>query len=256
MRGSGAGKPSVSADVRFIPARAGIGGILQLFPLLGSVHPRSCGDRRGQLAYSLSTAGSSPLVRGSVIATIFFVPIGRFIPARAGIGPHLSTPETTPAVHPRSCGDRTSRFLVKHGAHGSSPLVRGSGALAALPVLHGRFIPARAGIGWTVIADNAPGTVHPRSCGDRLEAPSIATKTTVHPRSCGDRDSVLVGRRADAGSSPLVRGSVGTPMLGKILPRFIPARAGIGLKRTASACGCAVHPRSCGDQHNGSQAPR
>ncbi len=112
--------------------------------------------------------------------------------------------------------------------HGSSPLVRGSVHEDDPYLLEARFIPARAGIGSCIATSHIPLSVHPRSCGDRRKI--CATSASV------------------SGSSPLVRGS------GICLPsllarcRFIPVRAGIGLRRYNPSLVPPVHPRSCGDR--------
>ena len=73
---------------------------------------------------------------------------------------------------------------------------------------------------------------------------------TVHPRSCGDRLQPHELAKATGGSSPLVRGSgLGTETPQSAV-RFIPARAGIGLRRIWRPTRRAVHPRSCGDRRH------
>ena len=52
----------------------------------------------------------------------------------------------------------------------------------------------------------------------------------------------------DIGSSPLVRGSGVGRLLANWSPRFIPARAGIGLQQGQPLRQISVHPRSCGDR--------
>ena len=254
---------------RFIPARAGIGQVIE--------------------AEHLDPTGSSPLVRGSVLRQLHRLFRSRFIPARAGIGFTQLSISGGSAVHPRSCGDR---FLFSQDPtpnYGSSPLVRGSVAAATFKALVKRFIPARAGIGRRAACPKGLHPVHPRSCGDRGtpdtwilrgngssplvrgSGPCIPSTRplnrfiparagigifmyvhlnlrAVHPRSCGDR----CGRGSPidllAGSSPLVRGSAARLAHLCCCRRFIPARAGIGYALSPRAKYLAVHPRSCGDR--------
>jgi len=70
--------------------------------------------------------GSSPLVRGSVSGEACALALGRFIPARAGIGLLACWVSGWWPVHPRSCGDRDGFEVEEIGLTGSSPLVRGS----------------------------------------------------------------------------------------------------------------------------------
>ena len=193
---------------RFIPTRAGIGSISASIFTASSVHPRSCGDRPSSIASRMSNDGSSPLVRGSGLDCSHRGNNFRFIPARAGIGWRTSISRYAATVHPHSCGDREYFGLDFYGVVGSSPLVRGSGAMIRGKCLILRFIPARAGIGSPVLASSASMPVHPRSCGDRA---------VIH------RGDVFAH-----GSSPLVRGSERIWPIPLGFGRFIPARAGIG----------------------------
>ncbi len=174
---------------RFIPARAGIGVKIDSCARVRTVHPRSCGDRARNAAGKNIDYGSSPLVRGSVFGIHGQVKVGRFIPARAGIGPPTTFMRSAAAVHPRSCGDRQERWGLAMIGRGSSPLVRGSALSAGGAALTWRFIPARAGIG---------------------------RGSTALPA-------------AKRGSSPLVRGSAFATAHRPHNRRFIPARAGIGI---------------------------
>ena len=91
---------------RFIPARAGIGRGSAITQPSFAVHPRSCGDRGSPLLSADCACGSSPLVRGSGVDEIKGEKLGRFIPARAGIGSRIVASIKFKTVHPRSCGDR------------------------------------------------------------------------------------------------------------------------------------------------------
>ncbi len=113
---------------------------------------------------------------------------------------------------------------------GSSPLVRGSAVQHRPRSCRFRFIPARAGIG----SQSAP----------------VSAGRAVHPRSCGDRWMIRYPGRGFCGSSPLVRGSGSSAPAPQPGPRFIPARAGIGIRHCSRRLKPSVHPRSCGDRAN------
>ena len=156
--------------------------------------------------------GSSPRVRGTAyLHQEQTRPANRFIPACAG----------------NSSADRRVRAMVP--AFGSSPRVRGTvhnacPRLAAKP----RFIPACA--------------------GNRLRH-QLLLSATVHPRVCGEqpprfRTAVL----RPCGSSPRVRGTADSRLIGIVELRFIPACAGNSREVTEDHRDAPVHPRVCGEQ--------
>ena len=206
-RGTRHGEPRRDRVRRFIPARAGNTSRAPPPMLRSSVHPRSRGEHPPRPCAAASTAGSSPLARGTPRPDGVAEGGLRFIPARAG---NTSAPQrivVSHSVHPRSRGEHTSWSLSDQTHSGSSPLARGTpGAMQGHPVRQ-RFIPARAG--------NTP----PRwRCGGR---------SAVHPRSRGEHSLVLPTMPPKYGSSPLARGTL--PLL------------------TSQACSESVHPRSRGE---------
>ena len=90
-----------------------------------------------------------------------------------------------------------------------------------------RFIPAYAGN--TQIQDIGSGcsTVHPRVCGEHLQAAKC--------------------KGVDSGSSPRMRGTQRRPEQCVGLPRFIPAYAGNTGRPSRRTGGGPVHPRVCGE---------
>ena len=94
-------------------------------------------------------------------------------------------------------------------------------------VVHGRFIPARAG--------NTPATS------------ARTTAATVHPRSRGEHSGITPACSSSSGSSPLARGTLRPldPVGGS--DRFIPARAGNTGPRRRDSWRPPVHPRSRGE---------
>ena len=125
VRGTAPHRPPRFPPARFIPAGAGNSFSVSVPAEGESVHPRRCGEQHFRLCDARQFRGSSPQVRGTVIA--------------AG-GSHESNP-----VHPRRCGEQGGPMSELTLTRGSSPQVRGTAphqrqALRAL-----RFIPAGAG---------------------------------------------------------------------------------------------------------------
>ncbi len=89
------------------------------------------------------------------------------------------------------------------------------------------FIPARAGNTVGEFGRERFVAVHPRACGEHLDA--------VRPHA------------AASGSSPRVRGTPRGPGVRGRGQRFIPARAGNTYQNHASPEASAVHPRACGE---------
>ena len=152
--------------------------------------------------------GSSPQVRGTLLASVLRPSDGRFIPAGAGNTSPPPMPRSANTVHPRRCGEH----------------VPGLAGLVRLP----RFIPAGAG---NTIPDRqsaTPAPVHPRRCGEHViavqigadcarfipagagntaPAPDTPPRRPVHPRRCGEHNRLACLTSNGGGSSPQVRGT-------------------------------------------------
>ena len=152
----------------------------------------------------------------------------RFIPARAGNRPVESRRGCEPSVHPRACGEQSSKLTGNATESGSSPRVRGTGAGRGHVDREARFIPARAG-------NSLPGRCR------RPRAP-------VHPRACGEQVVTSVLCCFAAGSSPRVRGTGAPHRQAARGGRFIPARAGNSKWWLRASAYSSVHPRACGEQ--------
>ena len=153
----------------------------------------------------------------------------RFIPACAGNANGATVARPVAPVHPRVCGERTSKIPRRGKGGGSSPRVRGTPRAAdRLPGIH-RFIPACA--------------------GNATNRPSRSSGTTVHPRVCGERQRRDCRQTGCAGSSPRVRGThIEDSAKGKGR-RFIPACAGNAKGGGSFAGNSPVHPRVCGERY-------
>ena len=172
--------------------------------------------------------GSSPRVRGTVVALCFSGAQSRFIPACAGNGAWQPGLQHKQAVHPRVCGERVALRPVPSECFGSSPRVRGTVQPGQIVQVTRRFIPACAGNGgWPSVA---------------------ATRRTVHPRVCGERGFGIIRGTRFIGSSPRVRGTAAFTAFAASRLRFIPACAGNGALRPVPRASVSVHPRVCGER--------
>ena len=170
------------------------------------VHPRVCGERSVGARKGVLSAGSSPRVRGTLVAPSQARRFHRFIPACAGNARKGAGRITRRPVHPRVCGERLRSRASSALIAGSSPRVRGTHCPCRRSRAGRRFIPACAGNALSRFRPPIGAPVHPRVCGERRLAHSVTT--------------------AYRGSSPRVRGTLATPRPNCCRRRFIPACAG------------------------------
>jgi len=115
-----------------------------------------------------------------------------------------------------------------------------------------RFIPARAGNRTLFIVPPTARSVHPRTCGEQI----CALARLPYPRGSSPhvRGTGLTkkGCSEGYGSSPHVRGTASAIQCPQNRTRFIPARAGNSVGNHAISCIISVHPRTCGEQMQGS----
>jgi len=166
-------------------------------------HPRVCGADLIGANLAFTTYGSSPRVRGRQKVWRC-----KQKPARA---------------HPRVCGADPQRVIEGLQGQGSSPRVRGR----RWPVRHGQYprglIPACAG--------QTPGWPGPRSW------------RRAHPRVCGADTWAPIPIKAQAGSSPRVRGRQRVVNPRQQEAGLIPACAG----QTLGDQRCCIGRRAFGD---------
>ena len=171
LRGTRPAPRHSAARGRFIPAPAG-----NAWPDPGtssqvSVHPRACGERQlipDQLA---AQVGSSPRLRGTLLATHTGSYQTRFIPAPAGNATAIASTARLTPVHPRACGERAPVVLAAGAMNGSSPRLRGTPTRHQPRQPECRFIPAPAGNAAYPTAARISEPVHPRACGERQLCP-------------------------------------------------------------------------------------
>ena len=151
---------------RFIPARAGNSFAHEQGMAPQTVHPRACGELLVEMTMTLPPGGSSPRVRGTLIAPAGKSERDRFIPARAGNSARAPVRDGRHAVHPRACGELNCHATPDPIVNGSSPRVRGTPSPGVRGEQLRRFIPARAGNSPTACLATGGPAVHPRACGE------------------------------------------------------------------------------------------
>ncbi|KXS36375.1 MAG: hypothetical protein AWU55_3020 [Halomonadaceae bacterium T82-2] len=228
LRGSDQLPQQLIANVRVIPAPAGIGWRCTTAGRGRPGYPRACGDRATSFNGADIDAGLSPRLRGSVRPAAGVGDRHRVIPAPAGIGRPPPLPPAMTAGYPRACGDRFWRTSCQTRRFGLSPRLRGSVVVVVGEIGWPRVIPAPAGIGPAAMAPRRP--------------------STGYPRACGDRGITWVAAAMVCGLSPRLRGSGGGRRVAELADRVIPAPAGIGAAGGCSRCMLAGYPRACGDR--------
>ena len=155
LRGSGGSPPRVRGkllswlaairDGRITPARAGKTPAPCACGRTHTDHPRACGENLHSAAFTTSTSGSPPRVRGKPTVCGFSSAAERITPARAGKTSTRRSARQKSGDHPRACGENGigKRTLVWSG--GSPPRVRGKLFLLGQLEPHGGITPARAG---------------------------------------------------------------------------------------------------------------
>ena len=194
------------------------------------VHPRACGEQTVNDLDGFLANGSSPRMRGTGRNSRGRGDRDRFIPAHAGNSYSVGFETAAVTVHPRACGEQSGSASCSISTSGSSPRMRGTGALNADPAHNRRFIPAHA--------------------GNRCQGALRQERRAVHPRACGEQS---VGSRLampPAGSSPRMRGTARRFKSRDADTRFIPAHAGNRDLAMAYRRSTSVHPRACGEQAN------
>ena len=145
MRGTQRGPIRRRCRIRFIPAYAGNTFLTPFESGRASVHPRVCGEHSEACQEATQTIGSSPRMRGTHLPRLIVCSFGRFIPAYAGNTGKSACRARPRAVHPRVCGEHSTRSRKIRTIPGSSPRMRGTPPNSNRVSIASRFIPAYAG---------------------------------------------------------------------------------------------------------------
>ena len=215
-----------SERVRIIPAHAGQTQWQPKYSDRRPDHPRACGANGGLRAMGETCGGSSPRMRGKLLALIRHYEQNRIIPAHAG--QTCATPCTAlrSSDHPRACGANSVAYPRVHTIVGSSPRMRGKRSVPSLVSERCRIIPAHAGQTWSRMLQVAVRPDHPRACGANVSLPPQPS-----PRD---------------GSSPRMRGKQRKITTVGPWIRIIPAHAGQTRSLPPRHRRFPDHPRACG----------
>ena len=218
-------------DLGLIPAHAGKTAAPLARRRYTRAHPRSRGENCQRQDGKHQGRGSSPLTRGKQLGVWRGHVAGGLIPAHAG---KTSTPMSTwrsGRAHPRSRGENWAASRRWRSPSGSSPLTRGKRReLGRCHRRHG-LIPAHA--------------------GKTLLRGVILPSPGAHPRSRGENWTQSSGKLTGKGSSPLTRGKQTQRDGHSTRQRLIPAHAGKTSAVTSSPCLPWAHPRSRGENEQG-----
>ena len=150
-----------------IPARAGSRAPSPRTAPSPRDHPRACGEQADSLEPAVLELGSSPRVRGAVLASSRTRQRSGIIPARAGSRLMFSSGNLRNGDHPRACGEQFDRMPCEIPTAGSSPRVRGAAETQATRLGGEGIIPARAGSSLTKQCKVSATRDHPRACGEQ-----------------------------------------------------------------------------------------
>ena len=227
VRGARWGASSLAVGLGIIPACAGSTSAQTLLLSILRDHPRMCGEHAPCLRLWTCQWGSSPHVRGALVANPLTSGISGIIPACAGSTGVLFESVAPARDHPRMCGEHDCVPLDFPLDSGSSPHVRGAPDLLFQVIQCLGIIPACA--------------------GSTLATPSGRRTHGDHPRMCGEHMAVTGYQDAPWGSSPHVRGAPQSPTAFGNPHGIIPACAGSTFRPTMADARPRDHPRMCGE---------
>ncbi len=171
--------------------------------------------------------GSSPRMRGTLVVIVAGVGFSGIIPAYAGNTSHASAACSRRWDHPRVCGEHALLHALMNHVRGSSPRMRGTPTAVVVCHLVRGIIPAYAG-------------------NTRCETLFTVLRRD-HPRVCGEHFFVREMDAEHTGSSPRMRGTLGSAIQAPFMLGIIPAYAGNTNDRTPIYRMRRDHPRVCGE---------
>ena len=169
MRGAPQPQYQLPWSAGIIPAYAGSTTRHPLSNFQRRDHPRVCGEHSGASSSTLRWAGSSPRMRGALVACSAASAHEGIIPAYAGSTPPKTRARTHGGDHPRVCGEHWLVGRDSVPSSGSSPRMRGALDGADLESLGLGIIPAYAGSTAVEQVPTSASRDHPRVCGEHFQ---------------------------------------------------------------------------------------
>ena len=190
------------------------------------------------------------------------------IPAHAGNTILTARGPDASRDHPRACGEHPKGFEGGRDGRGSSPRMRGTHPLRAVPHIWAGIIPAHAGntpvrcrsavskqgssprmrgtrclVGRVSVAHG----IIPAHAGNTKEVMRCSSASWDHPRACGEHQVLQTAIAGLPGSSPRMRGTPPITKFHGALRGIIPAHAGNTRCRANGRSPGGDHPRACGE---------
>ena len=113
--------------------------------MLVGAHPRGCGEHDRKRFLKMFEEGSSPRVRGTLLALFGWGDGDGLIPAGAGNMLVRGSQASRRRAHPRGCGEHGDDGSLLLEQRGSSPRVRGTSPIPRTSLQYRGLIPAGAG---------------------------------------------------------------------------------------------------------------
>ena len=167
MRGKATEKYNGVAKKGITPAYAGKSSFSLSAWLLGTDHPRLCGEKYIITSTRFIIPGSPPPMRGKASPTRKLSRLLRITPAYAGKSPRFRHRFLPRRDHPRLCGEKYEPGIEKSLNLGSPPPMRGKVYFFVYLYPAYRITPAYAGKSDDVDVGTACRRDHPRLCGEK-----------------------------------------------------------------------------------------
>ena len=191
-------------------------------------HPRVCGEKFCYVPSLYNLLGSPPRMRGKGHMVFQFFPAHGITPAYAGKSSHSGKRWCFLWDHPRVCGEKQRKWMLRTFIRGSPPRMRGK----VLP---------RAVLG------PASG-ITPAYAGKRQRFSSRCECRGDHPRVCGEKEMMPPRVNCIWGSPPRMRGKVDCLRHLPCVPGITPAYAGKRHRGRVPHSAGGDHPRVCGEK--------
>ena len=188
MRGK-ADSPSARFRIDGItPAHAGKRAGQHLAAAPQRDHPRTCGEKPGNVSGAHNVAGSPPHMRGKEKREVDENQPCGITPAHAGKRTGSLTAPQQIGDHPRTCGEKVLFCAGALLCQGSPPHMRGK-------------------VGEIAVDHWLPG-ITPAHAGKRRDDDRQCFTHWDHPRTCGEKLSISSAHISQTGSPPHMRGKV------------------------------------------------